>query len=80
MCELLACLGHAAADDDDGEQEISIIPMATTAAAIALVLCGERASAILDRVKPDEFDPMLVRHAQAIQEEATRLRKEHKAI
>lgn len=79
MCELLACLGHAA-DDDDGEQEISIIPMATTAAAIALVLSGERASAILELVKPDEFDPMLVRYAQAIREEATRLRKEHKAI
>jgi hypothetical protein len=81
MCELLACLGHAAAAAAaDGEQEISIIPMATTAAAIALVLCGERASAILDQVKPDEFDPMLVRYAQAIREEATRLRKEHKAI
>ena len=71
MCELLACLGHA-----DCEQEISIIPMAMTAAAVALVLCGERASAILDQIEPEEFDPMLVRYAQAIRDEATRLRKE----
>lgn len=71
MCELLACLGHA-----DGAQEISIVPMATTAAAVALVLCGERASAILDKVETEEFDAVLVRHVQAIRDEATRLQKE----
>jgi hypothetical protein len=73
MCELLACLGHATRD---GGQEISIIPMATTAAAIALVLCGERASVILDQVETEDFEPMLIQHAKAIREEATRLRKE----
>jgi hypothetical protein len=73
MCELLACLGHATRD---GGQEISIIPMATTAAAMALVLCGERASVILDQVETEDFDPMLMQHAQAIRDEATRLRKE----
>jgi hypothetical protein len=73
MCQLVACLGHATRL---GGQEICIIPMATTAAAVALVLCGERASVILDQVETEDFDPMLVQHAKAIRDEATRLRKE----
>lgn len=76
MCELLACLGHA----NNGKQDISIIPLARTAAAVALVLCGERASAILVKIETEEFDPMLVRHVQAIRDEATRLQNEENAI
>ncbi len=76
MCELLACLGHTSRclqDGTDSKEDKAIrestLVVGKHVAAVATVICGERARAVLDRVESGgKYEDTLVLYARDIRQ------------
>ena len=80
MSNLLACLGRA--NQAGMEECTSFEKVAVTTAAVALIVCGDRAAAVLDYLdeNANHYEPTLVQHVGSIRKEALRLQEANNAI